>query len=244
MIYVLGSGGGASLNFSVVGGTTQPTGKENLIWVDTDTAITSWVFSATQPTSPVAGMVWFQTSTSASAPINVVKKNGIWIYPAGAYQYVGGEWVNKTAKTYQNGAWVDWRFYPLKEMVWKADGWRTTGERGEIAFTDTTITLRTYAYHQYAGVVTTERLNVTRFNKIWWTQTNIDGSPEYNVALTNNNNNQSGQPANVVRSVGYRNNGVYSLDIRDISGEYYIAVGGVNAEGRTGKATISDFYFE
>lgn len=113
MIYVLG-GGGASLNFSIVGGTTQPTGKENLIWVDTSTAITSWEFSATEPTSPVAGMVWFRTGTSASAPINAVKKNGIWIYPTGVSQYISGEWVSKIAQTYQSGQWISWTKYLIK----------------------------------------------------------------------------------------------------------------------------------
>lgn len=120
-------GGGAGLNFSVVGGTTQPTGKENLIWVNTSTAITSWEFSATEPTAPAEGMVWFVTGTSATTPINAVKKNGIWIYPTSVYQYIGGTWVDKTAKTYQNGAWVNWGLYLYSlgdEFVDVTNGWQ------------------------------------------------------------------------------------------------------------------------
>lgn len=42
--------GGTSLNFKVVGGTTEPTNhKENMIWVNTSNKITGWYFSATQP---------------------------------------------------------------------------------------------------------------------------------------------------------------------------------------------------
>lgn len=42
--------GGAGLNFKVVGGTTQPSSpKENTIWVNTDTPITSWDFSSEAP---------------------------------------------------------------------------------------------------------------------------------------------------------------------------------------------------
>lgn len=100
-----GGGGGASLNFSVVGGTTQPTGKENLIWVNTANTITSWEFSATQPTSPVAGMVWFRTILSASVKFNALKKNGVWVYPSTVSQYVGGTWVSKNASIYQSGSW-------------------------------------------------------------------------------------------------------------------------------------------
>lgn len=43
-------GGGALLNFEVVGGTTEPTNhKGNTIWVDTDQKITNWIFSASDP---------------------------------------------------------------------------------------------------------------------------------------------------------------------------------------------------
>lgn len=111
-----GGGGGGSLNFKVVGGTAQPTNpSENMIWVNTSVAITSWVFSATAPTSPAAGMVWFATGSSSSVAFNAVKKNGIWVYPAGCQQYVSGAWVTKTAKTYQSGAWKDWVFWLYKD---------------------------------------------------------------------------------------------------------------------------------
>lgn len=44
------SGGGAGLNFKIVGGTTQHSNpKENTIWVNTSTAVTSWDFGAAEP---------------------------------------------------------------------------------------------------------------------------------------------------------------------------------------------------
>lgn len=104
-----GAGGGAPLNFKVVGGTTAPSNaKENTIWINTSTAITSYVFSATQPTNPVAGMVWIFTGTSSNGAFNVLKKNGIYIYPIYAKQYVSGKWVDKTAKCWQGGKWINW----------------------------------------------------------------------------------------------------------------------------------------
>lgn len=105
-----GGGGGGSLNFKVVGGTSAPASPaENTIWVNTSVTITGWVFSAAAPTSPAAGMVWFSTGSSSSVAFNAVKKNGIWVYPAGCQQYVSGEWVTKTAKIYQSDAWKDWQ---------------------------------------------------------------------------------------------------------------------------------------
>lgn len=110
MIYNMTGGGGGGLNFKVVGGTVQPASpSENMIWVNTSVAITSWVFSTTAPTSPAAGMVWFSTGPISSVAFNAVKKNGIWVYPTGCQQYVSGAWVTKTAKTYQSSAWKDWQ---------------------------------------------------------------------------------------------------------------------------------------
>ena len=101
-------GGGTSLNFKVVGGTTRPTSpKENTIWVNTSVAIPSWAFSATEPGSPVAGMVWIITSTSSQAEFNALKKNTIQVYPTFARQYVGGQWVERDAQCYQDGEWKD-----------------------------------------------------------------------------------------------------------------------------------------
>ena len=48
-----GAGGGASLNFKVVGGTAAPASpKENTVWVNTSTAITGWAFCMEEPETP------------------------------------------------------------------------------------------------------------------------------------------------------------------------------------------------
>lgn len=112
-----GGGGIAGLNFKVVGGTTQPTNpRENTIWVNTSNDITGWVFASKAPTAS-EGLVWFSTSSISSVAFNAVKKNGIWVYPAGCQQYVSGAWVTKNAKTYQSGTWKDWVFWLYKDGV-------------------------------------------------------------------------------------------------------------------------------
>lgn len=108
MIYVLG-GGGADINFKVVGGTTRPTSpKENTIWVNTSTKISEWTFSATQPVNPTGGMVWFSTGKSSSVEFNALKKNRLNVYPVSAKQYVSGSLVDVTCQSYQNGKWNNW----------------------------------------------------------------------------------------------------------------------------------------
>ena len=99
-------GGGGGLNFKVVGGTSQPVNpKENTIWVNTETEISGWAFSATEPGSPVEGMVWIYTGTYSTKEFNALKKNCVNVYPLSAKQYISGSLVSKKTKIYQNGTW-------------------------------------------------------------------------------------------------------------------------------------------
>lgn len=102
-----GAGGTDALNFKVVGGTTQPENpKENTVWVNTDTAISGWVFSPEEPAEPAEGLVWIGLGTASPAPFNALKKGGLYCFPASCRQYAGGAWVNAEAYVYTDGAWV------------------------------------------------------------------------------------------------------------------------------------------
>lgn len=103
------SGGGQQLNFKVVGGTGAPDApKENMIWVNTDTEISGWIFSVEEPSPPEEGLVWIALSTNSAAAFNALKKNGIYVCPRSAKQYISGAWADVTAKSYQGGSWVEW----------------------------------------------------------------------------------------------------------------------------------------
>jgi len=106
-------GGGASLNFKVVGGTVEPASpSENMIWVNTDAEITNWVFSPEVPESPSDGIVWFYVNASKTTiAFEALKENSIPIYPKSAKQYINGAWTNITAKIYQNNKWIEWARY-------------------------------------------------------------------------------------------------------------------------------------
>lgn len=115
-----GSGGGSGgLELTVVGGTTRPAKPtQNMIWVNTPNEIASYVFSATQPGAPVAGMVWITVGDSGNIKIpSPVGKDWITVYPLLAKQYVSGKWVDKDAKSYQNGVWKAWVVYIVKDGV-------------------------------------------------------------------------------------------------------------------------------
>lgn len=124
------TGGGAGLNFKVVGNPQPTNPKENTIWINTDTAITSWIFSATEPESPVEGAVWIETGTSGEASFNALKKGSIYIFPKSAKQYIGGALVRKEAFIYDGNEWVEWLTYLYKsgnQFTAVTGGWGKDG---------------------------------------------------------------------------------------------------------------------
>jgi len=107
--FITRRGAGSGLILKVVGGTTQPASpKDNTIWVNTSTAITSYALQHDEPASPASGMVWIQTSYYSLVEMGIDKKNDVKVYPIAAFQYIGGAWVDKDAKSYINGQWKDW----------------------------------------------------------------------------------------------------------------------------------------
>lgn len=60
------AGGGVGLNFSIICDVTQPTPKENMIWVNTGTPLNGYAFASSAPTSPLNGMVWILTASSSA----------------------------------------------------------------------------------------------------------------------------------------------------------------------------------
>lgn len=158
-------GGSGGLDFKIVGGTTEPSNpKENMIWIITDQKITSYIFSATQPTGS-AGMVWISTGTSSPVEFNALKKNGIQVYPIYAKQYVGGAWVHKIAKSYQNGEWCEWvtDLVVLKDGTLYVGTWSvaTTVSR----FSNGTITA-TYDENKGNGGWLSEKIDTTGHTKL------------------------------------------------------------------------------
>ena len=121
-MYGFGGGGGAALNFKVVGNPQPTSPSENTIWLNTDVPIASWYFQAEQPENMAEGDVWFPVGTSSTVEFNALKKNGIQVYPLSAKQMVSGALVDITAKSYQNGEWVE---IPVDALYYEGDERKT-----------------------------------------------------------------------------------------------------------------------
>ena len=248
--FLYGNGGDNPLNFKVVGGTSEPSNpKENMIWVNTNTAITSYIFSTTQPTG-TAGMVWFRTGKSSTAVFNALKKNNIQIYPASAKQYVSGTWVEKTAKSYQGGKWVDWveQFYLQKGSAIHV---AVTNDKVGTMVTNTSSV--SYKFEQYTG-------NYWHFGPVDMTNYKIlhvdvvggsvFGYPKPGICVFPNKIS-SHQTTNITFFGGTYNNATctvpkqtIAMDISAYSGNKYVILDFEGTNTKTGYVEISNIYLE
>lgn len=264
-------GGGGGLNFKVVGGTSTPTAPaENTIWVNTAVSITSWAFSATAPTSPAAGMVWFAIGSSSSVAFNATKKNGIWVYPAGCQQYVSGTWVTKTAKTYQSGAWKDWMYWlyntGVKKVEFTDNALNTIGTTS-LTWGDTAVTFAgTGVDKDPAGTTwfsvwtTTPLIDVTAYTKLICKLNSLNcGNATwgtFNIGLVRSTQTELATAGGIKNSVAetYDNSvdgaaKTITLDISNVTGEA-VAVMGLRFQNNSyqGKfsasAEVRQFWFE
>ena len=108
-----GSSGGGALGITVVPGTTRPSAPgENTIWVNSDSALVSWVISPVQPNG-TPGQFWIETDPESEMDIIVSSgKNIIVVRLRSVYEYTANDgWVERDAEVYHDGAWSELKPY-------------------------------------------------------------------------------------------------------------------------------------
>ena len=130
LIAQIPTGGGTSLNFTVVGGTTRPSSPaENTIWVDTDETITGVTMSAVSPSALADGEVWIRLMDSGSASVSVISGASIIVKAGTVVQNVSGVLVGRNAQIYQDGVWADmvgWAYYHGEKFTTFTGGYTFT----------------------------------------------------------------------------------------------------------------------
>lgn len=241
--------GGAELNFEVVGGTTKPSNpKPNTIWVNTSTAITSWAFSADEPTAPVSGMVWIISYPMGDVYFNALQDDAIQIYPLGAQQYINGAWKPLTASIFKNGNWS----YLFADFV--AGGVLNaafTKDQSYNSITQQNGYVKFESGLNHTGIFTlTAPVDLTHFNTLYIDI--LNGTSYYRAGKTalicvgKNRPYSSDSSSSVTNIDSYTHfvndttvgeytgfSGEFFLDVSDLSGEYYV---GFAIQG-TGKAS-------
>lgn len=237
MIFNMSGGGGAALNFKVMGGTAEPSNPaENTIWIDTDAKITGWLFSSHQPENPAEGMVWIATGSASNAEFNALKKNNITVYPLSAKQYVSGAWVDKTAKSYQNGAWVDWwngELYDTgNEYEAFTGGWTATALFSSTQVTKDTTSMTIKTDYGDDALYCSNKMDLTDFSKLVVTGKSFRNNSsaerrEGNTKICVWSAIGSSVSDNRVAYANYPAadyDGEFELDVSSLTGEYYVGV--------------------
>lgn len=213
-----GSGGGAGLNFEVVGNPKPLHPKENTIWVNTDLKILGYIFNQMRPVNLEDGMVWIATGDTSGIAFNALKKNCMMIYPRTVEICIDGEMTNVEAEIYQGGEWHD-----ATSVVFFADGAFNTETFGNMVATDggsnVSISGNNLAIYRYNRSISDKLFDVTGFDTIEVTVADYHSG---NVTWYLVGENGTGHALAI--DLGLANGGTRKLDISDYEGKYYFKV--------------------
>lgn len=247
--YKHGGSGGASLNFNVKTYTSEVELKadkprENTIGVITTTTMTSWVFSATEPTEPEVGMVWIFVGKESSVEFNALKKHTLQVYPRKAKQYVGGTFEDKPVYSYQNGEWVTvWNgelYEKGNKFEFITGGWAFVHGRvpdtyniGTYTDNKDSITLTVTKDKATIEAVTEKKIDLTEHKTLNINITNENvGYLWLKVGTTQVMSSGVARTDNLTAGKG-------SLDISALDGEYYVAVEAFSNKESTGAGSAT-----
>lgn len=247
--------GGSSLNFKVVGSTEQPASiKENLIWVNTSTKISSWSFGTEEPAVKSAGTVWIVTGVSSSNAFNALKKNALMIYPTVAKQYNGSSWADVATKIYRGGQWhdfVDWDvLFDYGDNIVVTGGWNNVDNRLNSETTGTkklTVTINDDGSWTltndslYNGTLhTVNKIDLTNYYKLCLDGSIYEHGYEYckmSIWSEIGENSDIGRVAYVAKSV----DGRAEINISALTGGYYI---GFSIYNKNAGITVKKLWLE
>lgn len=223
-------GSGASLVLTAVGNPRPTSPQQNTIWVDTDTEITGWAFSATEPENPIDGLMWVTIGATGSVKVaSPVGGDWITVYPILAKQNLGGTWVNKIAQSYQDGAWADWvaegvLYDKGNQCEHVTGGWYTpVSDTGNVVYNSGSIFIeQTMDKNAYTQVATRNKIDLSGYSTLKINVTELsraaNSKPGLTVAKT------LGGSITRVATQFIDSTGVVSLDVSTISEELYICV--------------------
>lgn len=162
------------------------------------------------------GTAWISTGTSSPVAFNALKKNGIQVCPISAKQYVSGMLVNKTAKIYQGGKWVE---LVADNLIYE-NGTQyksLVSIAGTVSFGTKYITLS--ANNSGSRVGTTDKINLTKFKTVIVDYSDKTSDAEISIKIMSDRNN-------VITRQNHINttSGTMSCDISSVTGDCYVEV--------------------
>ena len=236
-----GGAGGGGLNFRVIGNPPPASPKVNDIWIDTDVPITGYHFQTNQPENMVPGDVWIFTGTTSTVAFSATKKNPVMIYPLSAKQYIDGVLVDKSAKSWQIGGWVDWftgvyLFNAGNQHTDLTGGWTTSNvSNSTTTFGETIVSncVHTGGGAAWSHVVTKNKIDVTNYKKLYFdvavTQRNQSGFSDVAFGIVA----EQGKDNLVSKFLSEGDNmpdlvDVVEVNLEGYDGSYYVQIGTSN----------------
>lgn len=222
-----GSGSGGSLNFSVVGGTTQPANPaENTIWVNTSVEIGAWYALFNEPESPQNGDVWVKLSAS-SFDVDISGNGTMVVEISNITQYISGAWTQYEAWIYRNGAWEE---IVLNELVlldeggWKSGlSFRSVTDRSDITINNDVYPVTLFMY-RYSGAYIPD-IDFTDFDTLEFDfEIKTNDKLTYAVSDTTTYSTSTSDALVATRKDGEIKRGLYTLDVSAISGKHNIKI--------------------
>lgn len=229
--------GGAGLNFKVIGTTVEPVSPtENTIWINTDTVIGEYQFSATQPTTRAngtalqSGDVWIKTDKYSKVKFNTLKKNGVIVNISSCSQYINGTWTYVKSNVYQSGEWKNGEIFYLYHNGDTCDevtgGWVLDNKFSSI--TDT-VTFDSDCITMTGGGASDKKLCLRTSNYI--DLTNVK-TIKFTLSVTTADRvicyvgNESMSYIGALPKIQTNSTAIktYSLDVSTLSGEYYVGL--------------------
>lgn len=239
-------GGGLSLTVKVHASAPAESrsGKENEIWVVSDTPITNWVVSSKRPGTPAAGTVWIQDGTVNG--INIVKKNAVEVFPSNCEQYVDGDWQRVDAYLFESSnKWTKFSTHTLVLFTTgdqKTDitgGWSVAGYTGSYVNSGSfkvnnagNLEIPYIASSVWGVGGTVKKIDLTLFNILHAT---IQGNTGYMEVR-----NEKRKHSDVKSVAEVKGSGNIALNISGLVGEYYISF----ETGNNATFTVSSVWME
>lgn len=180
------------------------------------------------------GMVWIRTGASSNTEFNALKKNSISVFPLSAHQYFDGMLIDKTAKIYQDGEWVDWWNGELydngNEFETQTGGWKLGGGSG---FTKNADHMNLVNRGESYGCVicTSNKIDLSGYSILNVEYEKTSGN-NFGVSVIENTNQDLTftdfwDNALAVKTETQAS-GITSLDISGVNRPCYIAIGGAD----------------
>lgn len=249
--FLYGNSGGTSLNFNVVGGTTQPTSpKENTIWVKTNVPIPACELSEVHgsPSWPMAkGFVYVTIeggNNNGGKNFEVIKDKFVYVRAIGCIQNQDGTksgWKRMNAYIYNSGKWTqfakEFDGYLLKDGVWSSyacPNGITGGFNLEHITKETYNGVNVLKMTAQCEAFTADAVDLSGYSNLNATIHAISGGT-FTLGVATSTNSSA-----VVASSESETTRTISIDIGGITGSRYIMLSQIS--GSTGTARIKDIY--